>query len=148
MRGAATLMADKSPQMVTLMYRRVSGLSLVSGEDGEALQWQYHGHRHGCFVFSWRMICVFLAQLVANRETSDVVAFSKGSFMPLRGEITRKSISFGLVLYIKGSKWSCLFNYKIGDGCSWMWCQKIGGNWYILSILIRRVQKILFYFMS
>ena len=60
----------------------------------------------------------FWAQLVANRETSDVVAFSKGSFMPLRGEITSKSISFGLVLYIKGSKWSCLFNYKIGDGRS------------------------------
>ena len=51
MRGAATLMADRSPRMVTLMFRRVSGLSLVPGEDGEALQWQYHFHRHGCFVF-------------------------------------------------------------------------------------------------
>ena len=49
--GGGNSMADKSPQMVTLMYRRVSGLSLVSGEDGEVLQWQYHGHRHGCFVF-------------------------------------------------------------------------------------------------
>ena len=51
MRGAAVLMAHKSPRSVTLMYRRVSGLSLVLGEGGEVLQWQNHGHRHGCFVF-------------------------------------------------------------------------------------------------
>ena len=108
-------MAQISRGEPALMYRRFSGLSVMSWEEEEALRCRFWGDRHGCFVFLHVRYHVFCCLDEVNRETKDVVAFTKLSPMPLRGEITSKIHSFELLLCFKGSKWQGCFNCKIGD---------------------------------